>query len=102
MPTPGSPGSAEWPRPLVWTICTLTLAAFIPVLVSGFLSDDFVVVEFVRRHGHSPFAWPDRLPAQVFRPLGMLIFSVQGLVFGNGAILYHAIGILMHALNAWL
>jgi len=80
----------------------LALAAFLPVLFSGLLSDDFTVIEFVLRKGHYPHEWPDRLPANVFRPLSMALLHAQGALWGTTALLFHAVSIAVHTVNAWL
>jgi protein O-mannosyl-transferase len=89
---------APIPRPLLLFV-TLGFIAYSTVLNSYFLSDDFVQIGKVLEGDWSP-AW-GREHGGFFRPLFILSYIVDGLLWGKNPTGYHLTNTALHGLNSY-
>lgn len=86
-------------------LLTLSLALYAPVLHDYFISDDFVLVRFVRTFEGSwlDFLVPwriysDPIVASRYKPFFVYLLAVQDAAFGDGVFGRHLLSVLTHAL----
>jgi hypothetical protein len=95
-------------------VVLLTVALF-PLLVGPFFADDYLHIEVAERlrqalsggwvlHIDSAGAWwtPPGLSVEYFRPLVVLSFAVDRLLYGEHASGYHLTNLALHAAGTWL
>ena len=79
-----------------WLITALIVAAcliaYLPTLSVGFLSDDWVIINKIQ-HGSIADIGSEGV---FFRPLTVISFAIDLAVFGNRAMGFHIVNLLMH------
>jgi len=95
-------------------VSLLTVALF-PLLVGPFFADDYLHIEVAKKlrqalsggwvlHGDACGAWwtPPGLSVEYFRPLVVLSFAVDRLLYGEHPFGYHLTNLALHAAGTWL
>jgi hypothetical protein len=77
------------------------LAAYAPILGTGFLGDDWMFLDLVSRAEDASVAFAP-LNSRYTRPLIVLVYYVQYHVFGLWPIPGHLLVVALHVFNAWL
>jgi hypothetical protein len=77
------------------------VAAFAPILGTGFLGDDWMFLDLVSRAENASVVFAP-LNARYTRPLIVLVYYVQYHVFGLWPIPGHLLVVALHVFNAWL
>ncbi len=80
----------NWVTPVV--IAVLCLLCYIPSLSTGFLSDDFTILNKIR-HGSLTDIGSEGI---FFRPLTIISFALDWYTFGDKPFLFHLVNLLMH------
>lgn len=93
---------SRYGRPIVWgfIFSALGLVVYWPALDAYFLSDDFHFLLDIRQHG-LPAVWTI-FPRDFFRPVIMLSFWLDGVLWGDHAWGYHLANLVFHIGNAIL
>jgi len=86
-------------RPLL--VASLCAAAYAPALDNGFVSDDYVVLEWIRQWREDP-TFLLKLAPDVFRITSYLILGALKAVFGYRAEWFYGFAILLHFVNSML
>src|SRR5690349_1505253 len=86
-------------------LLALSLALYAPVLNDYFISDDFVLVRFVRGWERSwlEFLLPWRTPSDPivssrYKPFFVYLVRAEDLLFGDGVLGRHLLNVVTHAL----
>src|SRR5580658_7189177 len=105
---------AQRSRGAIVLVALLTVALF-PLLVGPFFADDYLHIEVAERlrqalsggwvlHIDTAGAWwtPPGMSVEYFRPLVVLSFAVDRLLYGEHASGYHLTNLALHAAGTWL
>jgi len=105
---------AQRSRGAIVLVALLTVALF-PLLVGPFFADDYLHIEVAERlrqalsggwvlHIDTAGAWwtPPGMSVEYFRPLVVLSFAADRLLYGEHAFGYHLTNLALHAAGTWL
>jgi hypothetical protein len=101
--TVGADEPLDW-RPLALLVAVLALVASVVGLPNGFAYDDrWIIVENARAHAlRAPWEffqetyWPNARGAALYRPLAILMYSLQWVVGQGRPMLFHAVNIALY------
>jgi hypothetical protein len=96
---PGGHPEYRW-----WLVAILaaTFVYYLPFISRQFIGDDWLWLFYAKKALTEPIIFLERPMYGYFRPLNMLLVFVQRLIFGNHAILFGLVSILLHCANVWL
>ncbi|GEM_PF-1784879 len=87
-----------------WLVAILAAAFvfYVPFISRQFSGDDWLWLAYAKKALTSPIIFLERPMYGYFRPLNMVLVSLQRLVLGNHATLFSGVSILLHCANVWL
>ena len=86
----------------LWAILVGVALFYVPFISRQFCGDDWLWLANAKRAIGDPIIFLQRPMYGYFRPLNMVIICVLRFVFGDHAIIFSLVNILLHVANVWL